>query len=62
VSTKYGSLALDDARDLDGSAQMDSDFEPQLQVIVNAHYVNASGQSHAPQGAVEVVGSITVSF
>lgn len=60
MSPKYHSLAFDEAVREFPSDQMDVAFEPDLKVIVNAHYIKASATPKTE--IVQVKGSITVSF
>lgn len=61
MSPKSSSLAFDEAvRDFGQDQEMDRGFEPDLKVIINAHYAKAS--TLPMSDIVQVKGSITVSF
>lgn len=62
MSPKNSSLAFDEAvREFDET--LDSvNFEPELKMIVNAHYLKSSFSQAASQDVIQVNGRITVSF
>jgi hypothetical protein len=60
VSPKHSSLAFDETiKEFDGAI-----FEPQLAVIINAHYSKAPMTPATPlqMDVIQVKGSITISF
>jgi hypothetical protein len=60
VSPKHSSLAFDEiTKEFEDTF---SEFEPELKVIVNAHYSKASFAPAASQDVIQVNGRITVSF
>lgn len=61
VSKNNSSLAFDETvKELEN--HFDGNFEPELKVIVNAHFSKASFSQTASQDVVQVSGRITVSF
>lgn len=59
MSPKHSSLAYDEATtEFDGS-HYNQDFEPELTVIVNAHYSKSSAML---DDLIQISGRITVSF
>lgn len=61
VSPKNSSLAYDETIK-EFESHDDGDFEPELKVIVNAHYVNPSFSQMTVEDVIQVNGRITVSF
>jgi hypothetical protein len=61
VSPKHSSLAYDEAIKEFDEVQMDH-FEPELKVIVNAHYLKPSLSQMTSEDVIQVKGRITVSF
>lgn len=62
MSPKNSSLAFDEAvKDFDDS-HFSGGFEPDLKVIVNAHYSKSSFSHMASDDVIQVNGRITVSF
>lgn len=61
MSPKNSSLAFDETmKELEN--HYDGDFEPELKVIVNAHYSKSSFSQMASDDVIQVNGRITVSF
>lgn len=61
VSPNNSSLAFDETvKELEN--HFDGDFEPELKVIVNAHYLNSSFSQMTSKDVVQVSGRITISF
>jgi hypothetical protein len=61
VSPKHSSLAFDETMK-EMESPYDGDFEPELKVIVNAHYSKSSFSPMASEDVIQVNGRITVSF
>ena len=62
VSPKNSSLAFDETmKDFDDS-HYSGGFEPELKVIVNAHFLKSSFSHMASDDVIQVMGRITVSF
>lgn len=60
MSPKYSSLAFDEAvREFDNDIQSPTGFEPDLKVIINAHYAKAPVSNN---NVIQIKGAITVSF
>jgi len=63
VSPKHSSLAFDEAiKDFDRNVHLGIGFEPDLKVIVNAHFSKTPSSSASTNDVVEIMGRITVSF
>jgi hypothetical protein len=62
VSTKQSSLAFDEAIKEFDESHLNGRFEPELKVIVNAHYLRSSFSQGASDDVIQVNGRITVSF
>lgn len=63
MSPKYSSLAFDDAlREIDHEYPVDINFEPDLKVIVNAHYSKTPLTALTSNDVIQIRGRMTVSF
>lgn len=62
MSPKYSSLAFDEALKEFDSHFFDAGSEPNLKVIVNANYTKTPSLAASIQDAIQIRGSITVSF
>lgn len=62
VSPKNSSLAFDETIKEFDENHFNNGFEPELKVIVNAHYLKSSFSSMPSNDVIQVNGRITVSF
>lgn len=62
MSPKYCSLAFDETVKEFEETHFKGSFEPELKVIVNAHYSRSSFSPMASDDVIQVNGRITVSF
>lgn len=63
MSPKHSSLAFDEiVKEFDDNQHFNGSFEPDLKVIVNAHFSKASFSPMASDDVIQVNGRITVSF
>jgi hypothetical protein len=62
VSPKNSSLAYDETVKEFENAHFNSSFEPELKIIVNAHYSKSSRSQITSDDVIQVNGRITVSF
>lgn len=62
MSPKHSSLAFDETAKEFEESHFNGGFEPELKVIVNAHYLKSSLLPMASDDVIHVNGRITVSF
>ena len=62
MSPKNCSLAFDETTKEFDESHYNGRFEPELKVIVNAHYLKSSFSQMASDDVIQVNGRITVSF
>lgn len=62
MSPKNSSLAFDETTKEFEESHFDGSFEPELKVIVNAHYLKSSFSQVSSDDVIQVNGRITVSF
>lgn len=62
VSPKHSSLAFDETVKEFDESHFNGGFEPELKVIVNAHYSKSSFSPMTSEDVIQVNGRITVSF
>lgn len=62
MSPKNSSLAYDESIKEFEKTHFNSGFEPELKVIINAHYSKSSRSQMTSDDVIQVNGRITVSF
>lgn len=62
MSPKHSSLAFDEAVKEFDENHFNGEFEPELKVIVNAHYSTSSFSEMTSDDVIHVNGRITISF